>query len=253
MIVILGAIYWTKVEDGLSITEAFTSLSIISLATAPLMTMVVALSQIAGVFGCFGRIQAYLLLENQEDVRVIAEFGADDSSKTLKKKPRSNQPQDLDPVHGSKLTADTSKPAVIISTATFKSGDETKLLHDIDISIPQGVTTMVVGRVGCGKSSLLKAITGELVPSAGSIEATTTSMAFCEQTPWLQNTTIRGNIVCDSALDEKWLATVIHACSLNQDIAMFPAGDATVVGSGGIALSGGQKQRMVSCYWQVLS
>jgi len=72
------------------------------------------------------------------------------------------------------------------------------------------------------------------------------SMAYCDQTPWLENRSIRDNILGQSPLDEKWLATVLEACALDEDVRMFPLGDLTLVGSGGVSLSGGQKQRVVS-------
>lgn len=80
----------------------------------------------------------------------------------------------------------------------------------------------------------------------GSILTSTSSIAYCDQTPWLQNISIRDNITGQSPLDDKWLASVIRSCALDEDISMFPQGDLTIVGSGGVALSGGQKLRVVS-------
>jgi ATP-binding cassette, subfamily C (CFTR/MRP), member 1 len=49
---------------------------------------------------------------------------------------------------------------------------------------------------------------------------------------------------CQSPYDSEWYETVIEACGLQQDLAILPDGDETVVGSKGITLSGGQKQRL---------
>jgi ABC-type bacteriocin/lantibiotic exporter with double-glycine peptidase domain len=106
---------------------------------------------------------------------------------------------------------------------------------------------MIVGRVGSGKSSILKAIAGELVQKRGSAIVNGAALAYCDQVPWLQNISIRHNIIGQSVLDEKWLSTVTAACALSEDIAVLPEGDLTLVGSGGVTLSGGQKQRVVSC------
>lgn len=147
----------------------------------------------------------------------------------------------------SKATTGNGSTAVItIENATFSSGDDVEVLHDISMTVNQGSLCMVVGRVGCGKSSLLKAILGELTMNKGRVVANTTYAAYCDQIPWLQNTTIRDNIVGQSSLDEKWLSTVIRACALDQDVSVFPLGDMTIAGTGGVALSGGQKQRVVS-------
>ncbi|MCC9173052.1 ABC transporter ATP-binding protein [Arthrobacter sp. zg-Y179] len=44
-----------------------------------------------------------------------------------------------------------------------------RVLHGIDLSVPEGSITTVVGANGAGKTTLLRTITGQLRPSAGSI------------------------------------------------------------------------------------
>ncbi|SCO80934.1 related to multidrug resistance-associated protein [Fusarium oxysporum] len=208
VVVIMSAIYWTKADEGLSVAEAFTSLSLISLVTQPLVMILVSLMQIAGVVGGCGRIQAFLLLDEQ----VVA-----------------------------KETADVD--AVTVQNANFQAPDGNSLLTDINLRISPGTLNMLAGRVGCGKSSLLRAIIGELIPAEGTVK-TEDSLAYCDQVPWLRNTTIRENIVGLSPMDDKWLSTVLHACALEEDLHQLPQGQETTVGSGGVALSGGQKQRV---------
>ncbi|CVK96796.1 related to multidrug resistance-associated protein [Fusarium mangiferae] len=208
VVVIMSAIYWTKADGGLSVAEAFTSLSLISVVIQPLIMILVSLMQIAGVFGGCGRIQAFLLLDEQ----VVA-----------------NEAVDVD--------------AITMQNASFQTPDGNPLLTNINLRIFPGTLNMLIGKVGCGKSSLLKAIIGELIPSEGTVK-TDDSLAYCDQVPWLRNTTIRENIVGLSPRDEKWLSTVLHACALEEDLHQLPQGQETIVGSGGVALSGGQKQRV---------
>ncbi|EXL76825.1 hypothetical protein FOPG_08508 [Fusarium oxysporum f. sp. conglutinans race 2 54008] len=208
VVVIMSAIYWTKADGGLSVAEAFTSLSLISLVTQPLVMILVSLMQIAGVVGGCGRIQAFLLSDEQ----VVA-----------------------------KETVDVD--AVTMQNANFQAPDGNSLLTDINLRISPGTLNMLAGRVGCGKSSLLRAIIGELIPAEGTVK-TEDSLAYCDQVPWLRNTTIRENIVGLSPMDDKWLSTVLHACALEEDLHQLPQGQETTVGSGGVALSGGQKQRV---------
>ena len=107
---------------------------------------------------------------------------------------------------------------------------------------------MVVGPVGSGKSTLLKALIGETYSLSGDLRLSVSRVAFCDQTPWLTNGTIRSNIVGESGVyDEAWYDTVIHACDLVTDFAQHSRGDQTMVGSRGVKLSGGQKQRIVCC------
>ncbi|KAH8589326.1 P-loop containing nucleoside triphosphate hydrolase protein [Bisporella sp. PMI_857] len=106
---------------------------------------------------------------------------------------------------------------------------------------------MIVGIVGTGKSALLKAIIGELKCRVGKIECDSANIAYCAQTPWLPNLTVR-QIVCgyqfELTEDKEWYDTVVHACAFGEDIQLLPDRDETMVGSRGVTLSGDQKQRL---------
>ncbi|GJN69634.1 hypothetical protein PLICBS_003684 [Purpureocillium lilacinum] len=109
---------------------------------------------------------------------------------------------------------------------------------------PMSSLTIVVGPVGCGKSTLLKAILGEAKVTTGVVRIHTDRIAYCGQTPWLQNVCLRDNILGSSDFDPGWYETTIRACMLENDMRLFQDGDQTLVGSGGIQLSGGQRQRV---------
>lgn len=98
---------------------------------------------------------------------------------------------------------------------------------------------MIIGPVGCGKSTLLKAILGEITVSNGIIEVASLDIAYCDQTPWIINGTLRDNVIAFSSFESKWYNTVIHACALDVDIAYLPDGDSSNLGSKGLTLSGG--------------
>jgi ABC-type bacteriocin/lantibiotic exporter with double-glycine peptidase domain len=119
-----------------------------------------------------------------------------------------------------------------------------QVLNNISLSIPNSKTTMIIGPVGCGKSTLLKGLLGETLFLDGSVRLSSTSVAFCDQTPWLINASIKENIVGFSDFDAVWYESVVHACVLRNDFDVLPLGDKTMVGSKGISLSGGQKQRV---------
>ncbi|KAK2535711.1 hypothetical protein Q9233_003437 [Columba guinea] len=143
-------------------------------------------------------------------------------------------------------------------------------LSNIDIRIPQGQLTMIVGQVGCGKSSLLLAILGEMQKISGNIfwSSCTSdsetgedvspekespvdtefrkrgSVAYASQKPWLLNATVEENITFESPFNKQRYKAVIDACSLQPDIDILPHGDQTQIGERGINLSGGQRQRI---------
>ena len=108
---------------------------------------------------------------------------------------------------------------------------------------------MVTGLVGSGKSTLLKAILGELPCDSGHIRVASKRMAYCGQSTWLQNASVRqivGGVFDETSIDQEWYAAVMHACALDEDVRHLPEGHDTIIGSRGITLSGGQKQRLVS-------
>uniref|UniRef100_A0A8B9MQ61 ATP-binding cassette sub-family C member 9 n=1 Tax=Accipiter nisus TaxID=211598 RepID=A0A8B9MQ61_9AVES len=133
------------------------------------------------------------------------------------------------------------------------------------IIIIVGQMTMIVGQVGCGKSSLLLAILGEMQTLEGKVHwskydprgfrpsererPTETnrnrySVAYAAQKPWLLNATVEENIIFGSPFNKQRYKAVTDACSLQPDIDLLPFGDQTEIGERGINLSGGQRQRI---------
>jgi ATP-binding cassette, subfamily C (CFTR/MRP), member 1 len=141
----------------------------------------------------------------------------------------------------------SSLDAVMVQEGSF-GWDRKKepLLKSINMRVPRGNFTMIVGPVGCGKSTLIKAVLGEAVTMEGSVQLSSLEVAFCDQTAWLMNGTVQQSIIGISELDERWYQTVVDACALDEDLHQLPRGDRTLVGSNGVALSGGQSQRIVS-------
>ena len=64
------------------------------------------------------------------------------------------------------------------------------------------------------------------------------------QEAWIQNKTVKENILFTKSYDEKHYNNVIEACSLLPDFEQLPGRDETEIGERGINLSGGQKQRI---------
>lgn len=131
---------------------------------------------------------------------------------------------------------------------------ETRIaLKNISCSIERGSLVAVVGPVGCGKSSFLSAILGEMesiggskvyMPPCSGEEPKNDVISYCSQSPWVINDTLRGNILFGRIYDEERYQNVVQACALVDDILVLPAGDMTEIGERGINLSGGQKARV---------
>ena len=95
-------------------------------------------------------------------------------------------------------------------------------LGPIDLKIKNGEFVGVVGSVGSGKSSLLSAIVGEMVRTKGKLDINhiclTKGMGFVPQDPWIQNATIRDNILFGKIFDYSRYSAVLHACALDKDL-----------------------------------
>ncbi|ROT39327.1 ATP-dependent bile acid permease [Sodiomyces alkalinus F11] len=138
------------------------------------------------------------------------------------------------------------------------------VLRNVTAEFPSGELSVVSGKTGAGKSLLLAAILGEADLLSGKIYVPKppstderhddkanrgnwilpTSIAFVAQIPWIENATLRDNILFGLPLDEDRYSETIRACALQKDLDMLTDGDQTELGANGVNLSGGQKWRV---------
>ncbi|CAH1105172.1 unnamed protein product [Psylliodes chrysocephalus] len=131
---------------------------------------------------------------------------------------------------------------LIIENGTFSWGGD-PILKNININLKKKTLTAVVGTVGSGKSSLVSAFLGEMDKISGRVNSYG-QVAYVSQQAWIQNATLRDNILFGKSYDKALYNDVVEACALKPDLDMLPAGDQTEIGEKGINLSGGQKQRV---------
>ncbi|RLN57859.1 hypothetical protein BBJ28_00026803, partial [Nothophytophthora sp. Chile5] len=136
-------------------------------------------------------------------------------------------------------------PVVAIQDADFQwvEGSPKPTLSGINLTLEPGTLTVVVGTVGSGKSSLVNAILGEMQQVRGS-RVVRGDVAYSSQQAWIQNQTVRDNILFGEPYDAVHYQDVITACQLVPDFEMLEQGDQTEIGERGINLSGGQKARV---------
>ena len=137
-------------------------------------------------------------------------------------------------------------------------------LHGLTFKFPKQSLSIIVGPTGAGKSLLLSAIVGEADLLNGTIRRPKSSsvshdhnsefprtdwivpntMALVAQTPWIENTTLRDNVLFGLPFAESRYMQVLQACALLQDLETMEDGDMTEIGLHGIGLSGGQRSRL---------
>lgn len=135
------------------------------------------------------------------------------------------------------IPGNLSPPSVTASTADGFA------IRIGDLEFLSGELTVIVGRVGSGKTSFLMALAGLMPKICGSVKARG-KVSFCPKEPWLQSTTFRQNICFDENPRPALYRAILQACCLTEDINSFPDGDQILISGAGTSLSGGQRSRI---------
>jgi ATP-binding cassette subfamily C (CFTR/MRP) protein 1 len=231
-----------KNEQSLLVSQAFTSLTVLSLLGTPLVMFVQIVPMLMATVSSCSRIQEFLISDSNAQSHQSVRGGKSSSAQVLPIKP--SEVKDQLAIGLTELDNDPVVFSVVNGTFGWTSG--TAVLRNINLNVPKSMFVAVVGPVGSGKSTLLKALLGETSMAEGVIHTPSSQIAFCDQNAWITNITMRVNIVGPSEFDGPWYETVLHACALKDDLKALSEGAECLLGSRGVALSGGQKQRIVS-------
>ncbi|CAM1314611.1 ABCC2 (predicted) [Pycnogonum litorale] len=137
---------------------------------------------------------------------------------------------------------------IVLSECTFcwnegKCRIRKGTLQDINMKIKHGSLVAIIGNVGSGKTSLLSAILGEMITCKGQVKVCG-NISYVPQLAWIQNATVKENIVMHKDCVKSTYEDTIDRCGLREDLYILPGGDLCEIGEMGINLSGGQKQRI---------
>jgi ATP-binding cassette subfamily C (CFTR/MRP) protein 1 len=216
---------------------------LITLLTTPVVVFIQTLPMVVQCTSSFDRIQEYCNYTSSSDIDSDHETGPADQQ---------TEP-DVDlliPELSNESNHNWQKPVISLQNQNFGwSRDDTAFLKNIQLDIKRESFTAIIGPVGSGKSVLLNSILGEMISTShtkkGEWQGVMEPTAYCAQQPWLENGTIRQNIIAASAYDKEWYIEVKSSCGLDDDIKQLEEGDQAHIGSKGLSLSGGQKQRIV--------
>uniref|UniRef100_A0A671QUX4 Canalicular multispecific organic anion transporter 2-like n=1 Tax=Sinocyclocheilus anshuiensis TaxID=1608454 RepID=A0A671QUX4_9TELE len=208
------AVYVTVDEKNvLDAEKAFVSLSLFNILRFPLNMLPQVISSIVQASVSLKRIQDFLSHD------------------------------ELDPESVDRRNNASGNGADVINGTFSWAKQDQATLDNINVMVPQGSLLAVVGHVGCGKTSLVSALLGEMEKQEGQISIRG-SVAYVPQQAWIQNATLRDNILFGRPYVEQRYRCVLEACALTPDLEVLPGGDQTEIGEKGINLSGGQRQRV---------
>ena len=224
-IVISMAAFFTFTWLGyeLEASVAFPALSLFNLLRFPVMMFPTQLENIINARVAMGRIQLFM---EKDEMKAPPPRSANDRG-----------------------TDEVTRGGIVIRGSFGWGGEE---VISLDTKVDPGKLVMVIGEVGSGKSSVLQAILGEMRwrgrPAVINVDGT---VAYTQQDPWIQNMSLRDNILLGSHYDPEKYQRVVRACALEPDLGILPAGDLTEIGEKGVNLSGGQRHRVAlarACY-----
>uniref|UniRef100_A0AAY4DHX2 ATP-binding cassette sub-family C member 10 n=1 Tax=Denticeps clupeoides TaxID=299321 RepID=A0AAY4DHX2_9TELE len=235
VISILTFITYVLLGHQLTAAKVFTTLALVGMLILPLNSFPWVLNGTLEAKVSLDRIQHFLRLQNQDMNSYYQQETPEDPCSVIQmcQAEFSWQAPNSSSHHPEELTSSGS-PSGSLS------------LHSLNLTITKGSLVAIVGKVGCGKSSLLAAISGELERTGGSlyVQGRAGGFGLAAQEPWLQHGTVRDNILFGREFDQNFYQSVIEACALSDDLNIFPAGDRTEVGENGVTLSGGQRNRL---------
>ena len=149
--------------------------------------------------------------------------------------------------------------SVELSHISFRYDEDSPyILNDLSLKIRPGEYVAIVGRTGCGKSTLMRLLLGFEKPEKGAIYydgkdiesldlgSLRRKIGTVMQQSGLFQGDIYSNIVLTApglSIDEAWDAA--EKAGIADDIRAMPMGMYTMVSEGGGGISGGQKQRLM--------
>lgn len=227
----LSFITYSLTNHELAPAEVFSSLALFNGLRIPLNLLPLILGQVIDAWSSLKRVEEFLLEEEQEEDVILkpdgehavemhnASFtwerspnqesttdkvGAPDSKKAkkeIKSASKPEKPKEANPANG---------PANEDTASTLVEEKEPFKLADMNFTAGRNELIAVIGSVGCGKSSLLASLAGDMRKTGGDV-VFGASRAFCPQYAWIQNTSLQNNITFGKELDRDWYKEVIRA------------------------------------------
>jgi ABC-type multidrug transport system fused ATPase/permease subunit len=123
-------------------------------------------------------------------------------------------------------------------------GDGPPTLRDVELTLPRGTVTALVGPTGSGKSTIAQLSVGLYAPTGGAVGLAPGTRCIVFQEAFLLAGTVRENIEIGTSFTDEQIWDALHLAGADEFVERLPQRLDTVVGERGVSLSGGQRQRL---------
>ncbi|CAG8739858.1 46446_t:CDS:10 [Gigaspora margarita] len=234
LVTILSFFFFTKVQGNeLTAAIAFTSLAVFNELRFALNTLPEAFMDALQALVSMRRIENFL---DEDEIDI----------------PPENNYQFMKSISFEKATVSWNK---------IKENSNEFIMQNLDLEFPVGELNIILSHITFIKNGLILLSTETNIIS-GKINSPRcltyridkninennwilpNCTAYVAQQAWLQNASIRDNVLFGLPYNENRYNQVIKACALEKDFQILEDGDLTEIGEKGITLSGGQKMRL---------
>ncbi|KAF8946123.1 Multidrug resistance-associated protein 1 [Haplosporangium gracile] len=210
------AVYNSKRSGPIDSSVVFTALSIFNTLRYPFLMLPIAVKSTSGARLALRRLDDFL---TQPEVEPLEEYSVSEGGDTA-----------IELVDGE---------------FTWDGDDNGPALQGVNLKVKRGEVVAIVGDVGSGKSSFVAALLGQIRQTgSGPKLKLYGKSSYVPQEAWLNNLTLRENIVFGKDFEEERYNITVKVCALERDLTLLAHGDQTEIAERGTNLSGGQKQRV---------
>ncbi|GMF25851.1 unnamed protein product [Phytophthora lilii] len=240
---------YVLLHGAISVTDAFTLVALVNICRAVVYEFTTALSALSLARSSFARIDEFLASEEFEadtrpsnsgagHIHVLNAHAEWTSLWDGYTEPSSDVVSEFTGMDDVSVCSNTSAPSAVLLPEFSRFA-----LKGMSLDIEPSSLVMIVATVGSGKSSFLLALLGEMMLRSGELEVHG-DISYVSQESWIRNSSVKSNILFESAFDADRYERVLQASQLLLDLHALPNGDQTEIGEKGINLSGGHKARV---------
>ncbi|KAJ9111005.1 hypothetical protein QFC22_006650 [Naganishia vaughanmartiniae] len=233
---VLTFITYSLSGHKLDTATIFASLQLFNLIQGPLRQLPVTFTKLTDAYVALNRITSILVAEEQPEtvtilesaefaIEAVGDFAFETCAPPDQNHRGTARDDDMPTEEGTQVEQDPF------------------CLKDIDLRIRHGAFVCIFGRIGTGKSALLQGLIGEMRQTRGHVRFGG-NIGLVTQNAWIQNASLKENILFGQEMDTSKLQSVLQACALVQLVKAFSDGIDTEIGERGINLSGGQRSRV---------